>query len=143
VLITGIRAEESTSRKHRAPVEEGRNHKKFVNPLFYWTEYDVWDYIDQNKLNYCKLYDIDGWDRLGCILCPMTTYRRTLFEWERYPKIAQAWFRASKRHWVRGLPSSKRFPTAEGFIWWWLTRGQISIEEIKYKASLKGLNLNI
>jgi len=149
VLITGLRAAESVARKRRCLIETGRkNGKVFINPIFNWSTAEVWEYIHQRKMPYCSLYD-KGFDRLGCILCPMTTHEKTLDEWELQPKMAQAWFRAGRKYWEKMYPRWKAkgsrffemFPTPNDYIWWWLTRGQVSINEMKYKAEKRGLAL--
>lgn len=38
------------------------------NPMYFWTEEDVWQYIKENELEYSKIYDM-GWDRTGCAFC--------------------------------------------------------------------------
>jgi 3'-phosphoadenosine 5'-phosphosulfate sulfotransferase (PAPS reductase)/FAD synthetase len=38
------------------------------NPLSFWTDNDLWEYIKVNKLDYCKLYDL-GYERTGCCYC--------------------------------------------------------------------------
>ncbi len=148
VLITGIRAQESGRRKARCIVETNRRgNKQFIHPIFNWTTSEVWEYIKTNDMPYCELYDLPGWNRLGCVLCPFTTWRKTLNEWERYPKLAEAWFRAARRYWERmypvwkekGTANYERFPTPESLVWWWLTRGETTIENMKYQAAKRGL----
>ncbi len=38
------------------------------NPLSFWSENDIWDYINQNKIEYSKIYDM-GYERTGCMFC--------------------------------------------------------------------------
>lgn len=38
------------------------------NPMAFWTEDDVWQYIRDNDLEYCEIYDM-GWERTGCAFC--------------------------------------------------------------------------
>lgn len=61
-----------------------------VNPIAYWTENEVWDYIKANKIEYNPLYDL-GFKRVGCIGCPMAGKTRKI-EFARYPKY-EALFR--------------------------------------------------
>lgn len=120
VCLTGVRWAESAMRKNnRKPFEvmtqkkrpdtlfndneEGRRMfenctikgKRLVNPIVDWKDEDVWEYIHSRKLEYCELYD-QGWHRLGCIGCPMAGKGRER-EFELYPKIQQAYFRAGAR----------------------------------------------
>lgn len=55
-----------------------------VNPMAYWTEAEVWDYIYENKIEYNPLYD-KGFSRVGCIGCPMAGKHRRE-EFVKYPK---------------------------------------------------------
>lgn len=38
------------------------------NPLSFWTEKDIWDYIKSRNLEYAEIYD-QGADRTGCVSC--------------------------------------------------------------------------
>jgi 3'-phosphoadenosine 5'-phosphosulfate sulfotransferase (PAPS reductase)/FAD synthetase len=44
------------------------------NPLAYWLEKDVWDYIHKNNLSHSTIYDI-GYDRTGCYACMFGVHR--------------------------------------------------------------------
>ena len=37
-------------------------------PIAFWLEKDVWQYITQRKLKYCRIYDM-GYERTGCMFC--------------------------------------------------------------------------
>ena len=110
--LTGVRHAESAKRSNRTPFEVlGRSRKETIllndndverrwdefcmqknahtcNPIIDWSDDDVWKYIKDNNLPYCKLYD-EGFDRLGCIGCPMKSseYRKADFlRWEGFKK---------------------------------------------------------
>jgi len=70
--------------------------KTVVNPIIDWTDEDVWEFIKEYNIPYCKLYD-EGYKRLGCIGCPMGTVEHRKAEFERYPKYEQAYMRAFER----------------------------------------------
>lgn len=55
-----------------------------VNPIAYWTEQEVWNYIHENGIEYNPLYD-KGFSRVGCIGCPMAGKHRQE-EFVKYPK---------------------------------------------------------
>lgn len=55
-----------------------------VNPLAYWNDNYLWNYIHSERLEINPLYS-QGFDRVGCVGCPMAGLHR-LFEFERYPK---------------------------------------------------------
>jgi phosphoadenosine phosphosulfate reductase len=120
-ILTGIRSAESTRRKTRQMVEIGRKHDHLVHPIIDWTEQDVWSYIRANNLPYCKLYD-EGFKRLGCVLCPMTSAEQANRDRQRWPKIADAWFRAAERFYVRSDRAKLHWSSAEAMFDWWLSR---------------------
>ena len=70
--------------------------KLVVNPLFYWTWADLWDFICDRKMPYCSLYN-EGFDRLGCIGCPMAGENGRKMEFSRWPKFRGAYSRATQR----------------------------------------------
>lgn len=67
-----------------------------ISPIIYWTEQDVWEYLnDVVKVPHCSLYD-EGWHRIGCIGCPMSSHKQKILENERYPHIKRGWIKAIK-----------------------------------------------
>lgn len=132
-VVTGIRWQESWRRRRRQMIETCRwiKGKTFLHPIIDWTRLEVWEYLGLNQLPYCSLYDEGAsgkykgnghFKRIGCVLCPMTTYAQTMRDKERWPKIAGAWFRACKRYYDRGRESCKRWSSAEEMFEWWLSR---------------------
>ena len=125
VVVTGIRWAESSRRAKRKATESCFNHhdRFFVNPIIEWEDSDVWEYIRERGLPYCSLYD-DGFKRIGCIGCPMSTKRKE--EFERYPFFANAYRRACDKAFEKRVktPFKKegRHLTfkngAEMFDWW-------------------------
>lgn len=71
VGIIGIMADESFSRTTDY-LKYGCNafDKKhpLSQPLSFWTEKDIWEYIHKYNLPYSKIYDM-GYDRTGCMFC--------------------------------------------------------------------------
>lgn len=70
--------------------------QRILNPIIDWTTEEVWEFIREYNIPYCSLYD-EGFTRLGCIGCPMASERTKLQQFERYPKIKQAYLRAYAR----------------------------------------------
>ena len=68
-----------------------RLKKTIINPIINWEDEDVWEFIHKYDVPYCKLYD-EGFHRLGCIGCPMSTAAAA--ELERYPKYKAMYLRA-------------------------------------------------
>lgn len=67
-----------------------------ISPIIYWTEQDVWEFLnDVVKVPHCSLYD-EGWHRIGCIGCPMSSHKQKILENERYPHIKRGWIKAIK-----------------------------------------------
>ena len=69
-----------------------RTNKVLVNPLIYWTEEDVWRYINDEKIETNPLYRC-GFGRVGCIGCPMAGTRGRMQEFQRYPKYRERFIR--------------------------------------------------
>ena len=85
--ILGIRVEESAKRAKNyttcvMPKAAGRRE---VYPIRLWTQDNVWQFIRQQKLPYCSLYD-EGFERLGCVGCPLSTPAHRKREFARWPK---------------------------------------------------------
>lgn len=67
-----------------------------ISPIIYWTEQDVWEFLnDVVKVPHCSLYD-EGWHRIGCIGCPMSSHKQKMIENERYPHVKRGWIKAIK-----------------------------------------------
>ena len=96
-----------------------RRSKTVINPIIDWTDEDVWEFIKEQKISYCGLYD-EGYARLGCIGCPMSS--NAWKELERYPKYKAAYLRAFGRmleeRKSRGL--EVQWKTPEEVMLWWL-----------------------
>jgi 3'-phosphoadenosine 5'-phosphosulfate sulfotransferase (PAPS reductase)/FAD synthetase len=45
-----------------------RKDRPISQPLGFWLESDVWEYIHKNNISYCKVYDT-GIKRTGCMFC--------------------------------------------------------------------------
>ena len=93
-----------------------------LNPIIDWSTEDVWEFIHKYNIPYCKLYD-QGYKRLGCIGCPMSTRQRE--ELEKYPKYKQAYLRAFERMLKqrKSKGGDDNWKTAEQVMEWWLNGG--------------------
>lgn len=125
-IITGVRWEESIKRSKRQIYEKvlkdnGKSH--YLNPIIDWKEKTVWDYIHQNGLKYCSLYD-EGFDRIGCIMCPLQSSGQMEKEANRWPKFYRAYERAIerglKRAELRGRKPLVSGLTAKDTMRWWI-----------------------
>ena len=126
-LLVGIRAAESGPRKRRGIVHQcKRADKTAVNPLFQWTDDDVWAFIRETYLKYPSLYD-EGWKRIGCVVCPFESRQRTQINLARWPKIFAALKKRTRVNWDRrvetGADWPKRFNMDFETYWrWWIAR---------------------
>lgn len=69
--ILGTMAIDSSLRKQlylRRGCNSFIEDKEVSTPLGFWTEDDIWGYIEINNLEYCDIYD-KGVNRTGCIFC--------------------------------------------------------------------------
>lgn len=93
--------------------------KTTINPIIDWTDNEVWEFIREYNIPYCRLYD-EGYKRLGCIGCPMSS--RKVEELERYPKYKQLYLNAFDKMIRTRKAEVKRcdWNTAEDVMNWWL-----------------------
>lgn len=67
-----------------------------ISPIIHWTEKDVWEFLnDVVRVPHCSLYD-EGWHRIGCIGCPMSSHKQKMIENKRYPHVKRGWIKAIK-----------------------------------------------
>jgi len=123
-VIVGNRRVEGTIRRNQKCYGPGLKHDKyFLRPIIDFDNYDIWQYIRENNLPYCSLYD-EGFKRLGCVLCPFS--RSIDRELAYFPKIVNCWRRACDRIVEYRLTSGKEFKhlfqTGEELFNWWISR---------------------
>lgn len=97
-MCCGLRAEESANRRKRGRITTGRYGS--WNPIFLFAFDDVWDYIKGNGLPYPHLYD-EGFDRLGCVVCPMISEKQLPRHMKQWPKHYAAMKSAFHDVWIR------------------------------------------
>lgn len=120
IKILGVRAEESVKRQNRSIVDFSSPLGKTINLIYDWTEDDVWNFINCNLIDYCKLYD-EGWDRLGCVGCPLMSYYKVEGDFERYPLYMKAYINSFDRMLEYRESMGKKKPWNSGletFNWW-------------------------
>ena len=133
VVVTGIRAEESRARKRRAMVETCYSvNKRYLHPIIDWSEADVWQFIRENGLPYCSLYD-EGFKRLGCVMCPMKGGKLRKRDAARWPKYCDSYLRTFGRMLARRAERGKEtyWATPEEVMAWWLSdRARVDANQI-------------
>lgn len=122
-VITGVRWEESVKRSKRRMVEVFNKNKQktYLHPIIDWSKEEVWEYIHKNKLPYCSLYD-EGFERIGCIMCPMSGIKGVERDVKRWPKYANMYkFACNKCYEKRitdGLGVGEWNSGMDMFDWW-------------------------
>lgn len=99
-----------------------RNNYFIVNPLAYWSDDYLWDYIDGEKLQINPLYGC-GFSRIGCIGCPMAGTEGRLKEFERYPKFKARFIKLCDDITdLRNMQKSnkKSFKNGTEYFDWWI-----------------------
>lgn len=116
-----------------------------VNPIYEWSDEDVWNYINEMGIETNPLYQM-GFKRVGCIACPMASYKEKMMEFEMFPTYKRAYIRAFDKM-VENLKEKRKTEGArrkkidwdngqEVFDWWIQEykygeiKGQIKLEDI-------------
>jgi phosphoadenosine phosphosulfate reductase len=129
--VIGVRIAESARRAGlwKQIVVNNKTRNKILCPIVYWTDADVWDYIKLRNLPYCTLYN-QGFERLGCIGCPLSGSAGIKRNFALWPRFEKAWRITFKRTWDRwhNVPNNKgdprffeKFGNAEAFFQWWIS----------------------
>ncbi len=156
---TGVRWAESTQRKSRGEFEnigktkaEGKilfndndedrrqlehcipKRMYMVNPIIDFTDDDVWQFIREENLPYCNLYD-QGYERLGCIGCPMAGGKRQQDGLAKYPKLRDAYIRAFDRMLIKRKESGleTKWQTGEEVMEWWTSDKRDTVDESQFE----------
>lgn len=119
VKITGIRAEESPRRAKRKQIETDRYITNFVHVIHKWTTQDIWQYIRENNLPYCSLYD-EGFDRIGCVLCPFENPANTDRDLARFPAIVDYYRRACRKSFEVNRDTLRNWQSGDDMFNWWI-----------------------
>ncbi|MDR2761844.1 MAG: phosphoadenosine phosphosulfate reductase family protein [Planctomycetaceae bacterium] len=87
LCFVGVRGDESARRSEYEDIGEGKKNNNQVQamPILEWSAHELWLYIFQKKLIINKAYR-KGLQRVGCILCPMSSDRHTIFCQKLYQK---------------------------------------------------------
>ncbi len=88
-VIEGVRASESQNRKGRDYIQcdtrTWQKGAKHIYPIYDWSDADVWQYIKENKLPIAPCYS-NGFQRLGCVGCPLASRNKRIAEFKQEPK---------------------------------------------------------
>jgi phosphoadenosine phosphosulfate reductase len=158
----GVRAEESARRKaSRGEIEISNNKKKSqtfrfdneyenkpfdvcyskkyvaVNPLLYWNTDDIFESLESIGLTIDKINPLyyKGYNRIGCIGCPMGTPKQRRKEFEDYPKFKALWLKTCDEIVASGRT---KFDTGKDYFEWWLS----GLSTENYFKKIKGEKRN-
>ena len=84
-----------------------------ISPIIHWTDAEVWTFLNTLNIAHCELYD-QGFQRIGCILCPMSQPKQKRKEIERWPHVKRGWIKAIKAIRNRGGISKQSYSTPVG-----------------------------
>ncbi|MBQ2920143.1 MAG: phosphoadenosine phosphosulfate reductase family protein [Oscillospiraceae bacterium] len=145
-IATGVRWAESPSRKNGRGIFEkngDKNHriilnndnddrrllfencrmrsKRTVNPIIDWKDADVWDYLESERVPCNPLY-CEGWERVGCIGCPLAGAATQEAGFLRWPAYRNLYLQAFEKMLV------ERKRTVDANVqgdWVWRTAGDV------------------
>lgn len=105
-----------------------------VNPIYEWTDTDIWEYINSRKVEVNPLYYPPyNYKRVGCVLCPMAGYyekKRQIEDFPGYKRMYVAAFNEMlKRRKESGLTNKQSWESGEEVFNWWIQ---------EYKHQVKG-----
>ena len=143
VVLTGVRADESTkrskynevaiksnrvehadrSKKHTIEEIEQNEHRCIkgkdaimIYPILNWTESEVWQYIADNHLPHNPCYEIAG--RVGCMFCPFANKRQIEFFEQKYPKYKNAIMKHFRIYLANNPRTTYEMDADEYYDWW-------------------------
>lgn len=119
--IKGKRSEESFDQwseheENMVTCVSGKD-KILISPILDWSEQDVWNFLNINKIPHCELYD-EGYTRIGCICCPMSTCKQKLKEIKRWPHVKRNWLKVINWLIANGYIDHNFCDAETGFRWW-------------------------
>lgn len=150
-IVTGVRWAESTRRKNSRGIYEKMSAdkdrrvilsndnddrrrlfenctiraKRVVNPIVDWTDTDVWDFLQSERVPCNPLY-CEGFKRVGCIGCPMAGKTRYA-EFSRWPTYRINYVRAFDRMIAARAETGKDtvWTSGEQVFRWWMEEEEI------------------
>ena len=95
-----------------------------ISPIIHWSEKDVWEFLNEViEVPHCSLYD-EGWHRLGCIGCPMSSRKQKMIENQRYPHV--------KRNWIKAIKAIRNGGVFKGeYIWWNIRKDWMPLRNVR------------
>lgn len=109
-----------------------------MNPIYEWTDSDIWEYINENHIKINPLYEC-GYHRVGCIGCPLATYKQKQKEFADYPKYKDAYIKSFDRmiseikidiekKGRKKEDALKNWADGEAVFNWWIEEGKRNVK---------------
>ena len=105
-----------------------------ISPIINWTDDDVWTFLNTLGITHCELYD-QGWHRIGCIGCPMSSAKQKILENKLWPHVKRNWIKAIKAIRNRGGIQKKNISVGT-------SEQQEIMGGYEFRADNKGLFIN-
>lgn len=100
-----------------------RTTSTMINPILSWEESDVWDFLHHYGCDSNPLYQC-GFDRVGCIGCPLSSYDNMKREFRLYPIFKNNFINAFQKminaRIKKGLFIDDNWSSGEKVFDWWL-----------------------
>jgi len=161
MIVTGVRWAESVARANRSEAFQSMasdptkrilandndaerqlfeacaaKQKSTTNPIIDWSDRDVWDFLHDERIKVNPLYSC-GFNRVGCIGCPMARKEGRQTEFAMFPTYQKAYIQAfGKMLKVRREEHKQtQWKTGEDVFHWWMEDGvmpgQMEIEDME------------
>lgn len=103
-----------------------QNKDLIVNPIYEWSHSDIWEYIRRHDIKTNPLYE-HGFDRVGCVGCPLGGRKNMIREFSLYPKHKRAYIRAFQSLIDKRIADGKecKWKTGQEVFDWWIGTDQI------------------
>lgn len=114
-----------------------RKEDLICNPIYKWTDSEIWEYIEDRNMKHNPLYD-KGFRRVGCIGCPLAS-KDQIKGLQLYPKYKENYIKAFDRMLKKRLADGKEnkskyeWTDGEAVYRWWIMDdtipGQMTIDD--------------
>lgn len=106
-----------------------------ISPIIDWTDDEVWEFLGVLGVEHCELYD-EGWKRIGCIGCPMSSHKQKMIENKRYPHVKRNWIKAIKAIREGGVFKKE-------YIWWNIRKDWMPLRNVRGLLRTQAATSNI
>ena len=94
-----------------------------VNPIYEWSDTDVWDYLNERGYPHNPMYDM-GYHRVGCIGCPMATYKQKMKEFADFPYARDLFIQTFDKLTKINPKLGAKYKTGLELYKWWIEEGK-------------------